>query len=145
MFSSNCTYKFNNFITFPHFYYPIYLSTSSSTCKHTIITTSFFSQTFVIYNFIHHTIFIINFLQLRWVYRIVSGENNRIHSIIPQQLGTSYYVLMIKMCFLKIFLHNIFYSFYTFTGVIKHNIHPFLQVIVSFRKFTHYTHNNRDI
>ncbi len=36
-------------------------------------------------------------------------------------------------------------SFYTVTGVIKLNIHAFLQVIVSFSNFTHYTHNNRDI
>ncbi len=37
------------------------------------------------------------------------------------------------------------YSFYTFTGVIKQNIHAFLQVNVSFSNFTHYTHNNKDI
>ncbi len=44
-----------------------------------------------------------------------------------------------------LFLAQYFYSFDTFTGVIKQNIHAFSQVTVSFSNFTHYTHNNRDI
>ncbi len=46
---------------------------------------------------------------------------------------------------LLIFFAEYCYSFYTFTGVIKQSIHVYLQVIVSFSNFTHYTYNNRDI
>ncbi len=49
--------------------------------------------------------------------------------------------------YLKVFIlfAQYFYSFYTFTGVIKQNIHAFSQVAMSFSNFTRYTHNNRDI
>ncbi len=43
------------------------------------------------------------------------------------------------------FFAKYFYSFYTFTGVIKQNIHAFSQVTMSFSNFTNYTHNNSDI